>query len=96
MADKICLAELLKIPDVDLRGNDFLHNPEVSQNGIRWLAWRRCAVRRILYVENKPDPHLFYLAGSYSSLSNDVLALASGQKAMAFWLWYQSQSQATN
>lgn len=25
---------------------------------------------------------------------SDVLALASGQKAMAFWLWYQSQSQA--
>ncbi|KAJ6471260.1 hypothetical protein C8R47DRAFT_1297677 [Mycena vitilis] len=26
--------------------------------------------------------------------SSDVLALASGQKAMAFWLWYQGQSQA--
>lgn len=25
---------------------------------------------------------------------SDVLALASGQKAMAFWLWYQSQSRA--
>jgi hypothetical protein len=25
---------------------------------------------------------------------SDVLALASGQKAMAFWLWYQGQSQA--
>ncbi|KAJ6476660.1 hypothetical protein C8R47DRAFT_1198913 [Mycena vitilis] len=26
--------------------------------------------------------------------NSDVLALASGQKAMAFWLWYQGQSQA--
>ncbi|KAJ6517237.1 hypothetical protein C8R47DRAFT_250340 [Mycena vitilis] len=26
--------------------------------------------------------------------ASDVLALASGQKAMAFWLWYQGQSQA--
>jgi hypothetical protein len=26
--------------------------------------------------------------------SSDVLALASGQKAMAYWLWYQGQSQA--
>ncbi|KAF7310168.1 Integrase catalytic domain-containing protein [Mycena indigotica] len=32
------------------------------------------------------------LATSFSGL----LALASGQKAMAFWLWYQGQSQARN
>ncbi|KAJ7861389.1 hypothetical protein B0H14DRAFT_2575980 [Mycena olivaceomarginata] len=30
------------------------------------------------------------------NVTSDVLALASGQKARAFWLWYQSQSQATD
>jgi hypothetical protein len=31
MAEKICLAELLKISGVDPRGNDFLHNPEEAE-----------------------------------------------------------------
>jgi hypothetical protein len=38
--------------------------------------------------------HATNKAMALDTMHSDVLALASGQKAMAFWLWYQGESQA--